>query len=561
MRKTSFICILTISFLFLTVTFIKSQQPAFPGAEGFGKQATGGRGGRVIEVTSLLDKDKYGKVLPGTFREALNTAGVDPITIVFRVSGIIELVSELKSGRSNMTIAGQTAPGDGICIKDNSIKLSGNNLIIRYLRFRPGDETKLQVSGLNIENAKNIIVDHCSFSWAIEENATFYDNKYTTLQWCIISESLYDSYHSKGPRGYAGQWGGQYASYHHNLLAHNQSRSPRINGSRAHDTIALVDFRNNIIFNWGNSGAIYGGEMEIDAPSALCHTNMINNYYRPGPGTDSDLKFCRPTYVTEGNTAFGYGQWYLSGNCMEGVTGGMNANNWLGVRTDAVGDTSNIKSDTLFEVSAIITHTAQEAFDSVLAFAGATRPARDTVDKRIVGEAKGEIEILHGGALGAQSGLIDTQTEVGGWPVYNTPSSDKIPADTDHDGMPDDWENSNGLNANDPEDGKTIAGDGYSNLEHYLNSDIPYIPVVPSGLGKSQQICFSVFPNPSNGHLTIISDRLLKKIEFFDISGTFIFSDQPCNNSINISNLNNGIYFLKIFSTDGTIFYQKITKL
>ncbi|MBN2274215.1 MAG: T9SS type A sorting domain-containing protein [Bacteroidales bacterium] len=553
--------LLIISFLFISNPVILSQQPAFPGAEGFGKYASGGRGGRVIEVTSLLDKDRYGNVYPGTFREALNTAGDDPITIVFRVSGIIELVSELKSGRSCMTIAGQTAPGDGICIKDASVKLSGNNLIVRYLRFRPGDELKLQVSGLNIENAKNVIVDHCSFSWSIEENATFYDNKYTTVQWCILSESLYDSYHSKGPRGYAGQWGGQYASYHHNLIAHNQSRSPRINGSRAHDTVALVDFRNNVIFNWGNSGAIYGGEMEIDAPAALSHTNMINNYYKPGPGTDSDLRFCRPSYVTEGNTAYGYGQWYLSGNVMEGVSGGMNTNNWLGVKTDQVGDTSNIKSDNEFEVSPVTTWSAQEAFDSVMAYAGAIRPVRDTIDKRIISEAKGETGIIHGGALGATSGLIDSQNEVGGWPEYHTPLTGNIPADTDHDGMPDSWENSHGLNATDPEDGKIIAGDGYSNLEHYLNSDIPYIPYIPSGLAINRQHPLLVYPNPSGGLLNLTSEMICESYEFFDLSGKLMISGLLQNNTININNLNRGIYFLKLFCNNGEVFYNKITKL
>jgi len=561
MRKGKAIMLFVSCFLMGSGYLAQGQQPAFPGAEGFGKNASGGRGGRVIEVTSLKDMDRYGSVYPGTLREALNTAGVDPITIIFRVSGIIGLVSELKSGRSNMTIAGQTAPGDGICIKDASIKLSGNNLIIRYLRFRPGDDLKLQVSGLNIENAKNVIVDHCSFSWAIEENATFYDNKYTTVQWCILSESLYDSYHSKGPRGYAGQWGGQYASYHHNLIAHNQSRSPRINGSRAHDTVALVDFRNNVIFNWGNSGAIYGGEMEIDAPAALCHTNMINNYYKPGPGTDSDLRFCRPTYVTEGNTAYGYGQWYLSGNYMEGVTGGMNDNNWLGVRTDAVGDTSNIKSDTEFEVSAITTYTAYEAFDSVLAYAGAVRPVRDSVDLRIIGEAKGEIDITGGGALGAESGLIDSQSEVGGWPAYHTPADNDIPADNDHDGMPDDWENSHGLNTADPEDGKIINTDGYSNLEHYLNSDIPYIPYVPSGWAESLQNRLLIYPNPSSGFLTLTTERIWNSIKIYDISGKLVLSDHPDGDAINIGILNRGTYLLKIVMNDGGVSYHKIMKL
>lgn len=560
MRNKLFISLFAAILFSFQVEFSMGQQVAFPGAEGYGKYTTGGRGGRVVEVTNLSDKDRYGNIVPGSFRAAITTAGTDPITVVFRVSGIIELVSELKSSRSNMTIAGQTAPGDGICIKDNTVKLSGNNVIVRYIRFRPGDELKEQVSALNIENAKNIIVDHCSFSWAVEENATFYDNKYTTVQWCILSESLYNSYHSKGARGYAGQWGGQYASYHHNLIAHNVSRSPRINGSRAHDTVALLDFRNNVIFNWGNDGAIYGGEREIDSPVALCQTNLINNYYKPGPGTPGDLYFCRPTYVTDGNTAYGYGQWYLYGNYMEGDTKGLNANNVKGIKVDAVGnDTSNVKSDTIFEVSEVTTYTSHQAFDSVLAYAGATLPKRDTIDLRVIAEVRGNIQITGDGSLGADKGLIDSQTAVGGWPAYNTPSVDKIPVDTDKDGMPDEWETNNGLNPNDAEDGKTISEDGYSNLEHYLNSKIKYIKPEVSSLSGNEIRNFIVYPNPSNGLLTISSEFSPEKIELFDFTGKIVFSGVCENNSLNISNLNAGIYILKITNENGSGF-QKITK-
>lgn len=560
MRNKLFISLFAAILFSFQVEFSMGQQVAFPGAEGYGKYTTGGRGGRVVEVTNLSDKDRYGNIVQGSFRAAITTAGTDPITVVFRVSGIVELVSELKSSRSNMTIAGQTAPGDGICIKDNTVKLSGNNVIVRYIRFRPGDELKEQVSALNIENAKNIIVDHCSFSWAVEENATFYDNKYTTVQWCILSESLYNSYHSKGARGYAGQWGGQYASYHHNLIAHNVSRSPRINGSRAHDTVALLDFRNNVIFNWGNDGAIYGGEREIDSPVALCHTNMINNYYKPGPGTPGDLYFCRPTYVTDGNTAYGYGQWYLYGNYMEGDTKGLNTNNVKGIKVDAVGnDTSNVKSDTIFEVSEVTTYTAHQAFDSVLAYAGATLPKRDTIDLRVIAEVRGDIQITGDGSLGADKGLIDSQTAVGGWPAYNTPSVDKIPVDTDKDGMPDEWETNNGLNPNDAEDGKTISEDGYSNLEHYLNSKIKYIKPEVSSLSGNEIRNFIVYPNPSNGLLTISSEFSPEKIELFDFTGKIVFSGVCENNSLNISNLNAGIYILKITNENGSGF-QKIAK-
>ncbi len=547
---------LSIIILLGTVIFFNAyaQQPAFPGAEGYGKYATGGRGGRVIEVTSLLDKDRYGNTLPGTLRAALNTEGDDPITIVFRVSGIINLSNlELKSSRSNMTIAGQTAPGDGICIKNGSIKLSGSNLIIRYIRFRPGDVLKTNVSGLNIENAHNFIVDHCSFSWAIEENATFYDNKFTTVQWCIISESLYNSYHDKGARGYAGQWGGQYASYHHNLIAHNNSRSPRINGSRAHDTVALVDFRNNVIFNWRNSGAIYGGEQEIFAPEARCNTNMINNYYKPGPATPSSLYFAAPSYVSEGNTANGYAKWYFSGNYMEGIEGGMNDDNWLGVNASNVGGIENIRSFEEFVVEPVITHSAHEAFDTVLAFSGAILPVRDLIDARIVAEVKGEIAVTGDGSAGENKGIIDSQSSVGGWPEYRMPSQAKIPADTDHDGMPDEWESDNGLDPNNPDDGKIITADGYSNLEHYLNSNIPYIKPEVSDIINTTEENVITYPNPVSGRLYVSGSAQIKNIHLITVQGAEIPVEYNADyRFVNIpSDLKQGIYFIEITFNNG----------
>ena len=214
--------------LFLCIHFAKAQQLSFPGAEGYGKYSTGGRGGKVVEVTNLKDSGT------GSFRDAFAKYPGMPITIVFRVGGIIDLKTPIKVQRSNITIAGQTAPGDGICTKRSMVKIYGSNLIVRYMRFRPGDVSGTNnpaVYGLDIENSNNFIVDHCSMSWSMEEAATFYDNKYSTIQWCLVSESLNASFNSKGQHGYAGVWGGQYASYHHNLLAHHHSRAIRFNGS------------------------------------------------------------------------------------------------------------------------------------------------------------------------------------------------------------------------------------------------------------------------------------------------------------------------------------------
>ncbi|RYY13675.1 MAG: hypothetical protein EOO36_15475, partial [Cytophagaceae bacterium] len=277
--RSLYAAILPLAFLAAPVP-ASAQLVAFPGAEGFGRLATGGRGGQVVEVTTLSDAG------PGSFRDAFAQYPGQPITIVFRVGGLIELRSALKPTRSNVTIAGQTAPGDGICLKNYSLKLHGTNLIVRYLRSRPGNLSGANVSGvygLNMENCQNFIVDHCSFSWSIEETATFYDNKYSTVQWCVVSESLNSSFNGKGDHGYAGVWGGQYASYHHNLIAHHHSRAIRFNGARAHDTTAVVDYRNNVIYNWGNMYAAYGNEVVI--PGGRGQLNLINNYYKGGPAT------------------------------------------------------------------------------------------------------------------------------------------------------------------------------------------------------------------------------------------------------------------------------------
>ncbi|RZL64298.1 MAG: hypothetical protein EOO93_07230, partial [Pedobacter sp.] len=209
--------------------------------------------GKVYTVTNLNDAGA------GSFREAFNAYPGEPLTIVFTVGGTIELQSQLKVNRSNFTIAGQTAPGDGICLKGHSFIINGaraanlggnhGNIIIRYLRSRPGSTLSTGIYGFDLENCHNVIVDHCSFSWANEECAAMYDMEYVTVQYSIISEGLFNAGHAKGNRGYGGVWGGQYVSYHHNLFAHLNARSTRFNGARAHDVNALVDYRNNVIYN------------------------------------------------------------------------------------------------------------------------------------------------------------------------------------------------------------------------------------------------------------------------------------------------------------------------
>lgn len=417
------------------------QTPAFPGAAGFGKFTTGGRGGNVLHVTNTNDDG------PGSLRSAIEAKG--PRTIVFDVSGTIELKSRLAIDNGDLTIAGQTAPGDGICIRNYPVGISADNIIIRYLRFRLGNARHVEADAIGGTKHTNIIIDHCSMSWATDECASFYRNKNFTLQWCIISESLNASVHLKGEHGYGGIWGGEGASYHHNLLAHHKSRMPRFSGSATtvNPDDELVDFSNNVIYNWGANNT-YGGERG--------RYNMTNNYYKAGPATSKKIS----NRIV--NPSSPYGLFYIDGNHVEGFPE-ITANNWNGgVHCD---NKDSAKSATPFTVECINPESAVLAFEKVLQSAGASLK-RDAIDTRIMEEVK-----TGTASKGKkQNGIIDTPEEAGGYPeLKSTPA----PLDTDRDGIPDVWEKKNGLDPQDPADAKRISIDKkYTNLEVYLNSII-----------------------------------------------------------------------------------------
>jgi hypothetical protein len=444
--------------------YTKAQQIAFPGADGYGKFATGGRGGKVVYVTNLQDDGA------GSLRQALAAYPNEPITVLFKVSGIIELNSPLVLKRSNVTIAGQTAPGDGICLKGHSFVINGagkggnhGNIIIRYIRSRPGSTYNKGVYGLDIENCHDIIIDHCSFSWANEECVAAYDVKNITIQWCIISEGLYEAGHHKGHRSYGGVWGGQYASFHHNLFAHLNNRVVRFNGSRAHDTMALVDYRNNVNYNWGSANACYGGDIKL--AGGVSRVNIVNNYYQPGPATDDKLKFLQAWFSKNADNRVG--QWYIAGNTMRGNKD-LSKDNWKGVDLSRLPDSSRsfAKADTPFAVIKLSRlQTAKEAYNAVLAGAGATLPHRDSTDIRVVYEV--QHKIASGKGVYGKAGIIDSPAAVGGWATYKTGAA---PADTDYDGMPDAWEVINKLNPQIADDRNAVTTSGYTNLEIYLNS-------------------------------------------------------------------------------------------
>ena len=526
---------------------VSAQIPAFPGAEGDGMYTTGGRGGSVLYVTKLTDDGTA-----GTLRWAVNQSGAR--IIMFKVAGTISLKSELRIKNGNLTIAGQSAPGDGICLKDFTVVIQANNVIIRFLRFRLGDEAALAFptidwSGADAiwgRNQSDIILDHCSMSWCIDECASFYDNKNFTMQWCLLAESLRNSVHGKGTHGYGGIWGGSPATFHHNVLAFHDSRNPRFNGSRYSGKPAeeYVNFTNNVIYNWGsNSG--YAGEGG--------YHNMINNYYRSGPARSTGTVSYR-IFSPNANTAVTpnvWGHFYLDGNKMVN-TPTVTSNNWLGFQPNPSPGPDSIRSLIPFKKPHLRIQTADSAYLSVTGFAGASLK-RDSVDKRVIKNILNGTISVTAGSNGSTGGFIDSQADVGGWPVYTYNESD-VPLDTDNDGMPDQWETLKGLLPNDPSDGKTTSLNGiYTNLELYLNelaSPVTDAQYLPTGIRNidTQKISLSVYPNPLfNNKLTLKSEENIKRIQVYTTHGMMVFDQNFDENNIIIplNGLKSGTYIVK----------------
>lgn len=536
-----------------------AQREAFPGAEGYGRLTTGGRGGKVYHVTNLDDSGE------GSFRAAVEATGTR--TIVFDVSGTIFLKSPLNLRNGNVTIAGQTAPGDGICIADYPFAIKANNVIIRFMRFRIGDRNSTKsnfdadgADGLGALDCRNIIVDHCSVSWSFDECLSFGGNTNTTVQWCIVSQSMKTGGHSKGEHGYGGNWGGSGASYHHNLLAHHASRVPRLGPRPTTQLDERMDMRNNVMYNPGGNGC-YGGEG--------MNVNIVNNYYKPSLATKSGryqtriagigirtIDYCldkattasnynkiKGTSYTKDNVTCGVnaqgsyiaigGKRYfftvggetvdIDGSAMKlawnaygpalhklgsyYVTGNANSkypavaqDNWAQGMYNQIDNSYSqndnffteqakqaMKIDTPIEYVYTTTHTPEQAYDKVLAYAGASL-SRDALDAIIVSDAK------TGKCTFGTNGIIDNQDEVYYGSTNNLPkgsaerwpalTSKPAPVDTDGDGIPDEWEKANGLNPNDGDDGKIVTNDGYTNLEHYLNSLVEDIMKAGNADGK-----------------------------------------------------------------------------
>ncbi|MBD8488509.1 pectate lyase [Echinicola sp. CAU 1574] len=460
MQRILFIGILNL----IMYTSAICQQIAFPTAEGYGKFSKGGRGGAVYEVTNLNDNGE------GSLRAAVEAKGAR--TVVFKVSGTIELESPLRIKNPYITIAGQTAPGDGVCLKKFPLMIDADHVIIRFIRVRLGNESGEDTDAVSSRYTKHIILDHISASWSVDETMSIYHCDSITVQWCIISESMHDSNHIKGAHGFGGIWGSNYGSYHHNLFAHHGSRNPRMaSGS------GFTDYRNNVVYNWGYNST-YGGEnQQVNNPKfAFSTINMVANYYKPGPATEKGEVRYRLVNPNMRDTTSDFGKWYIAENVMIGNEK-VTANNWEG-GVQPQGGEENLKFVKLnkpWDAMPINQQKAEEAFELVLANAGAILPKRDEVDIRIVNETKGGSTTYEGGTYrkdhslidpSKKSGIIDSQNDVGGWPELK---SLPAPKDSDHDGMPDEWELENGLNPTDGAD-RNLIKEGYTMLENYLNS-------------------------------------------------------------------------------------------
>lgn len=552
---------LTLFFFFVSFSLF-TQVPAFPGAEGGGMYTTGGRGGKVLIVTSLSDDGSV-----GTLRWAVNQSG--PRIVVFRVAGTITLTSRLQISKGDITIAGQTAPSDGITLRNYELNINADNVIIRYIRVRLGNSILTNESDAAWGRyKKNIILDHCSFSWSIDETASFYSNNNFTMQWCFITESLNNAGHSKGAHGYGGLWGGNNTTFHHNLLAYHNSRNPRFNGYKRSglsytnpQADEVVDFRNNVIYGWGDNSS-YGGESG--------KYNIVNNYFKYGPGTKSSVRYKISQIDIDGDPTKappGYGTYFIDGNYVWGSAANT-SNNWsssaVTYGSSAINRTT-CKATAPFTSLPVGTHTAEMAFEKVLSYAGNSKQ-RDNIDIRIANEALTGTSAYKGSVSG-KIGIIDKPEDVGGYPVLTYNPAD-VPADSDNDGMPDEWENANGLNPGNNTDAilKTLDAN-YTNIEMYINSLVQEtVDAQREGIYSSTPNIISneinIYPNPVTDGQIILSDYSNgSTVEIYTISGVRVIKATEVQQTLDVSILANGMYLLKVETADGKIYQGKFVKI
>ena len=582
--------------------------PAFPGAEGFGRYTQGGRGGKVIHVTNLNDSGE------GSLRWALSQSGAK--TIVFDVGGYIDLKSQLNVS-SNTTIAGQTAPGDGITLRYYTLYFGNcDNVVVRFIRSR-----RSQVKDVNDgadatwgRRRHDIIIDHCSFSWSIDEVASFYDNRDFTMQWCSLGEGLANPGHSKGSHSYGGIWGGKGASFHHNYLTHIQNRAPRFNGARynwsGYDKTRFensiqaeqVDFRNCVVYNWGNGNGCYGG------PGGG-YINMVNNYFQAGPGTKNKTRVTQVSVSDSsngGDNPFpGYAsRYYIDGNYVSAASEPENYD-WSGViydgglslidgeryiidenhyygseveykKNNKDQDCVRLRLDAPIAAGEVTTHNAATAYEKVLAYAGASL-VRDAVDTRYMEEARtgtttynGDVAYVDANgkkyATSGTKGILDFINDPNG---TEEPKTASFPAlaqvkrtdnfDTDGDGMPDAWEKANGLDPNDPEDGALYTIDTergwYTNLEVYLNSLVADIML--AGQSDGIEGVDEYYPQSTDADL---SDTVVAGIGNVTVENGVAAIEYYSLDGIRLNEPAEGISIRRIIHKDGSVTADKVIK-
>ncbi len=546
-----------------------TQLLAFPTAEGFGKYTTGGRGGQVVTVTSLENSGE------GTLRWAFEQYPDEPITIVFAVSGEISLKAPLKVSRADWTLAGQTAPGDGIVITHDKLNLGGSeNFIIRNVRFRIGQRDSngdvYMESAIGAENCANYILDHCSFGWSVEEVMDTQDSHFLTVQNCIVHEGLYNAGHTKGARGYGAQWGGSPATYYRNLLANNHSRSPRFNGARGEDYVVFLEYINNVNFNWGTTGACYGGENTADISNynglnSAHECNFMNNYYKPGPATPSGSVFVSSSYARDGATSWAPAKWYIDGNVMEG-NDAANTDNWNAVTAETY-SLSDIKADErivtetpYYKYTVLGTvgnyvpekymiydyETAEDAYNTIVDKVGTIN--RDAVEQRIISDLQNGTATYTGSVSGLK-GIIDLETDAEGFYAYTTDYT--VPADTDGDGMPDEWETAHELDPYNAEDRNTICEDGYTALEVYLNTLMGDYGDYPSnGIGKVIMSRPELSYDRSRSTLHVSDNALGSVLNVYSTDGRLLLSRKLSSSETSLSGLPTGMLLISVSGND-----------
>lgn len=582
-----------------------AQAPAFPGAEGHGRFTTGGRGGKVIHVTNLTDDAS--NPAEGSLRWALKQSGTK--TIVFDVSGYIDLKADLSISK-NTTIAGQTAPEGGITLRYYTLRMSGDNIIVRFIRSRRSQVRDVNDGADAIweRQKKNLLLDHCSFSWSIDEIASFYDNRDFTMQWCALGEGLANPGHSKGEHSYGGIWGGKNASFHHNMIVHVQNRAPRFNGARygwdGYDKTKYsspvdaerVDFRNCLMYNWGKGTACYGG------PGGG-YINIVNNYYKAGPGTKNKTTVTQASVATSGNAdkkhpeLYGLSsRYYVKGNYVTAASSPENYD-WSGVKYDSglqmlngeryIPDANHnfgenveyvsisgkdcvkLKLDNPIDAGTVTTHSAEMAYEKVMGYVGSSL-YRDAVDARYMEEARTGTVTYHGDvayvkdgktySMSKTEGIVDFINDPDGEANPKTASYPELPMnvrpadfDTDGDGMPDAWERANGLDPNDSSDGVKYTLDTekgwYTNLEVYLSSLVEKI--MKEGNADALDPVDEYYPaskSTESGIEDVTVGSEIESIEYYDLRG------------IRLAEPVNGLNIRRIRYINGSIITDKVIK-